>query len=68
MEVLKQVVFWVGVTLVGGFVAYVGRYGAERLLKRRRQRQAEALDKERAKLEKKRAKAAAKTEKKRKDS
>lgn len=65
MEVLKQVVFWIAVTLVGGFVAYVGRYGAERVLKRRKARQEEAMDRERAKVEKKRAKAAAKAEKKR---
>ncbi len=68
MDVLKQVVFWVLVTLVGGFIAYVGRYGAERILKRRRERQEEAMDKERAKVEKKRAKAAAKAEKKRRES
>ncbi|GEM_PF-1181791 len=39
MDLLKEIVFWVVVTLIAGFVGYVGRYGAECLLKRRRQGQ-----------------------------
>ncbi len=65
MELLRQVLFWVLVTLAAGFIGYVGRYGAEWLLKRRRMKKEEAMSKEQAKVEKKRLKAAAKAEKKR---
>ncbi len=65
MELLRQVLFWILVTLAAGFVGYVGRYGAEWLLKRRRMKKDEAMSKEQAKVEKKRLKAAEKAEKKR---
>ncbi|MFO8034784.1 MAG: hypothetical protein R6U88_06520 [Candidatus Bipolaricaulota bacterium] len=71
MEVLREVVFWAVVTLIAGFVGYVGRYGAEWLLKWRRQRRddsretanrREATDNEQAKVETERARAAAEKE------
>ncbi len=65
IDLVKQIAFWVFVTLAAGFIGYVGRYWAERLLRVRRQAQSEQLDKERAKVDKKRAKAATKAEKKR---
>jgi len=38
MELLREIIFWIVVTLIAGFVGYVGRYGAEWLLKRRKQK------------------------------
>ncbi len=66
MALFRQILFWVLVTLAAGFVGYVGRYGAEWLLKRRRmKKEQESMSKEQAKVEKKRLKATAKAEKKR---
>ncbi len=76
LEAVWDVLKWVLLVLATGFVAYVGRFGAQWLIERWRARRAdvssdasppeEQVDPETwAKVEKKRAKAAAKVEKKR---